>query len=138
MCHKISMLLEKDLLPPFFADDNLQHLIPFQAELMDFFKRVALSLWQNFPKNAYDFGSTISRVVDNVTSSSDLRQRVSVWVSHSSHLVSEAHRTLSEWLGHWKHGFLYSVRQTEALAGLEENYNFVSSYEAYHVSHLNL
>ena len=82
MCHKISMLLEKDLLPPFFTDDNLQHLIPFQAELMDFFKRVALSLWQldqqDFPKNAYDFGSTISRVVDNLTSSSDLRQKVSV------------------------------------------------------------
>jgi hypothetical protein len=83
MCYKISEFLEKDLLPPFFTEEHLSHLIPFQAELMDFFKRVSLSLWQldqkNFPKNAYDFSSTIARIVANLTSSVDSRQKVIVF-----------------------------------------------------------
>lgn len=81
MCYKIALLLEKDLLPPFFTEQNLKHLVPFQEELMNFFKRVALSLWQldqqNFPKNGYDFSSTIARIVDNLTSLKDPRQKAS-------------------------------------------------------------
>jgi hypothetical protein len=70
MCKEISKFLEKELLPPFFTEEHKDYLDPFRADLVDFFKRVSLSLWQldqqHFPDNAYEFSSTISRVVKNL------------------------------------------------------------------------
>lgn len=116
MCYKISEFLEKDLLPPFFTEEHLSHLIPFQAELMDFFKRVSLSLWQldqkNFPKNAYDFSSTIARIVANLTSSVDSRQKVIVFCLFNLWLINsnlEAGCSLPWWFGYWQYGLGFSV-----------------------------
>lgn len=80
MYKDVSGFMEKELLPPFFTQANLSHLIPFRTELAEFFKRVSLSLWQldqsNFPYNAHEFCSTISRVVEKLTTSVGPREKV--------------------------------------------------------------
>jgi hypothetical protein len=79
---EISDLLERDILPPFFADQNFHYLVPFQVDLVEFFKRASLSLWQlnqaGFPENAFYFCSTFSRIVDKkLESSVDIRGKAS-------------------------------------------------------------
>jgi hypothetical protein len=129
MCDKISAFLENDILPPFFSEKNVHYLIPHQNDLIDFFKRVSLSLWQldqkAFPNNAYHFSSTIERIVNKLTYSIDTRQKklvvlcfdqLGIGSIDSSSPYFELDRI---------------VVKLKRLLHLKEAYNFVSSYEAY-------
>ena len=68
MSVEVSNFMEKDLLPPFFTKTNVEHLVPWQDELMAFFVELSLSLWQldqaHYPQNALQFASTFFRVVN--------------------------------------------------------------------------
>lgn len=143
MCKEISKFLEKDLLPPFFTEDKKDYLDPFRVELVDFFRRVSLSLWQldqqHFPDNAYEFSSTISRVVKKLPTVSrekvSHKQRFIDLFCLQKHIVQSLNK---HGVGVIDFSSAYMeldrmVVKLKRLCYLHKTYNFTSSYEAFHV-----
>lgn len=86
MSVEVSNFMKNDLLPPFFAKNNVEHLVPWQDELMSFFYELSLSLWQldqaHYPKNALQFASTFFCVVNlQLTRNGDAAEKVRLLIA---------------------------------------------------------
>jgi hypothetical protein len=116
-------------LPPFFTEENFAALIPFEAELMEFFKRVSLSLWQldqqHFPENAHYFSSTLSRIIDNLTLADSNHSEI---ISCLDKLAIGSMDIDAPFLE-----LDIMVVKLTKMCHLKKTYNFISSYESFHV-----
>ncbi|KAI6228904.1 Kinetochore-associated protein 1-like protein [Aphelenchoides fujianensis] len=129
-CTIVADFLEHDLLPPFFTDENIGHLLPFQPQLVEFFKKIALSLWNidqaNYPKNALYFSSTFSRVI-NTQLARDGDSSEKHWIANCLMELGVGITTFDTPCT----DLARMVTKMKQLGHLKEKYHFEASYETF-------